>query len=54
MTLLKSVFALRTQSFSWISRSSVALGVQFGDRASVPISGSGCYGIATTVRFSLM
>jgi hypothetical protein len=53
MTLSKSGFVLRTQSFSWTSHSSDALGEQSGDRVSVPISGSGCCGIAAkAVRFS--
>jgi hypothetical protein len=53
MTLSRSGFVLRTQSFSWTSRSCDALGEQFGDRASVPISGFRCCGIAAkAVRFS--
>jgi len=46
MTLSKSGFALRTRSFSWISRSSDALAEQSADPASAQISGSGSGDIA--------
>jgi len=53
MMLSKFGFALQTQSFSWTSRPSDALGEQSGDRTSVPISGFGYCGIAAKAgRFS--
>jgi hypothetical protein len=53
MTLPKSGFVPRTQSFFWTSRSSDARGAQCGDHVSVPISGFGCFGIAAeAARFS--